>query len=435
MREIRGLNRRGFASLLLGAGAAPLLGVAPAAAADRSSRIASKESAVSPDLADGRWPAGFRWGSASSATQTEGATPADDWWAWEQAGKAPASGDGNDFDRRFREDFGLLAGLGLTDNRVSLDWARLEPRPGEHDHRWIEHYREMLRAGRAAGLSMWVCLLHTALPAWFAADGGFLAADAMGTWTRHVDFVAETFGDLVDGWMPINNPTSYAMKGYLTGTFPPGHTSQAEFGTVLGAVHLADFSAALRLRQGGQLTSCNESLAPIFPADDSDAAKAAAALVDSVVWNSWLGLATSAPYDAAFDLIGFSYYYGIAVTAQGQTAPYPPGEPLGAEGYVIWPQGLGQVLNRLAQELPGRRLLVAELGYGGEDDHARERYLRAVFDEVRAALDSGIDIAGTHVWTGVDNYEWTYGFTVPFGLFDRERRPRPSAALVRELVR
>jgi beta-glucosidase len=37
-------------------------------------------------------------------------------------------------------------------------------------------------------------------------------------------------------------------------------------------------------------------------------------------------------------------------------------------------------------------------------------------------------------WTGIDNYEWIAGNSVPFGLFDRERRPRGSAELVRRMA-
>ena len=43
------------------------------------------------------FPDGFWWGTAASSTQAEGAAPRSDWWAWEQAGRAPRSGEGNGF--------------------------------------------------------------------------------------------------------------------------------------------------------------------------------------------------------------------------------------------------------------------------------------------------------------------------------------------------
>jgi beta-glucosidase len=49
----------------------------------------------------------------------------------------------------------------------------------------------------------------------------------------------------------------------------------------------------------------------------------------------------------------------------------------------------------------------------------------------REAIDDGIDVRGLFWWTGVDNYEWTHGYEVQFGLFDRDRNPRPSADVAR----
>ncbi len=385
---------------------------------------------------DFRWPANFWWGTAASATQTEGASPADDWHGWERAGKAPPSGDGNGFAARCRQDFALLAGdLGVGHHRLSLDWARLEPAAGQHDRDEVERYRRMLVAAREAGLAPWVCLFHTAAPVWFARLGGFASADGASAWARHVEFAAESFGDLVHGWMPVNGPSAYALRGYLTGTHPPGVASAKALGPALAGVHRANFEAALTLRRTGRPVASVQALAPVFAADDSTAAQQAAAMLDGVLWDSWLRLAKTGPYVDAFDVHGFSYYFAAAVDATGSPRPYPAGASVGPLGYAPWPDGLGLVLDRLAAELPGRRLAVAELGYGGADDQARVAYLRGALAQVRRALLAGVDVAGVFFWTGVDNYEWEHGFDVPFGLYDRDRRPRPSAAVVRELIR
>src|SRR5437667_7750219 len=120
------------------------------------------------------WPQGFMWGTAASSTQCEGAAPASDWAAWERDGRSTASGDGNGFAGRYAEDFGLYASLGLRHHRLSIEWARLEPDEGRHDHRAIAHYRAVLEAARDAGIGPWVCLHHFTLPQWFARRGGFL---------------------------------------------------------------------------------------------------------------------------------------------------------------------------------------------------------------------------------------------------------------------
>src|SRR5580704_13316065 len=142
-----------------------------------------------------RFPGSFWWGTGNSSNQCEGAAPAGDWLPWERAGHAPPSGDGNGFARRYREDFGLLTGIGLTHFRLSLEWARLEPQEGQHDQAEIDRYTELLRAARDAGISVWVTAHHFTLPAWFSAMGGFADERARGYyWRRHVEFLAETFG-------------------------------------------------------------------------------------------------------------------------------------------------------------------------------------------------------------------------------------------------
>ena len=100
-------------------------------------------------------------------------------------------------------------------------------------------------------------------------------------------------------------------------------------------------------------------------------------------------------------------------------------------GYAPWPEGLGIVLRRLADELPGRPLVVAELGFGTDDDEWRTDLLRDSLRQVESAIDDGVDVRGVFHWTGVDNYEWDHGFDVRFGLFDRDRNGKGSAALAK----
>lgn len=382
----------------------------------------------------GRW----WWGAGASAVQTEGACPADDWYRWEQDGRAPLSGDGNGFEKRYIEDFGLMRDLGLTDYRLSINWARVVPAPGQVDHEAVAYYRAVLQAGRDAGLRIWVCLLHSAIPAWFADHGGFAVTDALAIWLEWVDVAASQFGDLAGGWIPFNEPTSYAQKAYLTGTFPPGHQDPNETMAVLKAVHTCDFEAALRLRATGWPVCSNQALLPLYPADDSAEAAQAVGLFDALVWSSWLNLARQPRFQDAFDLYGFAYYYGSAVTGQRQVLPHPADGEVGPLGYVRWADGIAAVLNRLHRELPDARFVVTELGYGGGpelDDTGRCDYLRQALAHIAAAQDTGMRIEGVSLWTAVDNYEWLAGNEVSFGVFNQAREPRSSAELIRRAIR
>ena len=165
--------------------------------------------------------------------------------------------------------------------------------------------------------------------------------------------------------------------------------------------------------------------------------------IDALMWGVWmradrdgvLALPGRAPEEVTdlrecCDLVGFSYYSAQAVGRDRRFSPYPRGARVGPLGYAPWSEGLGIVLRRLHDELPGRPLLICEHGVGTDDDAWRESVLRESLAVVEDAVDDGVDVRGFFHWTGVDNYEWTYGFDVPFGIFTRDREARPSAAVL-----
>jgi beta-glucosidase len=383
------------------------------------------------------------WGTGASSTQCEGAAPASDYYDWERAGHAPLSHDGNGFATRYTEDFRILAGLGLTHHRLSIEWARIEPEPGVHDPLAVAHYRDVLTAAAGAGIVPWVCLHHFPLPRWFAASGGFLVErNRTDAWTRHVEFMAETFGDLVGGWQPVNETNIYGVAAYRGGGFPPGHNDREELAVATEAIQLATAEAAVRLRRTGAPVASIFSLATVAAQDDTPETER---LVDRLYDNNWttglrlfregvLHVHGREPIDrpdlaGAFDLIGFSFYLTIGVR-NGRVVPHPPEAPISPLGYGISADGLGLVLDRLHAEVPHSPLLVAEYGIGTDDDTVRNAYLERGVQITHEAIGRGIDIRGFFHWTAVDNYEWLHGFDVRFGILDRDRSVRPSARVL-----
>jgi beta-glucosidase len=383
------------------------------------------------------------WGSGASSTQCEGAAQASDWWAWERAGHAPLSGDGNGFAVRYGEDFRLLADLGLRHHRLSIEWSRVEPEPGRHDPAAIAHYRDVLAAALDAGVEPWLCLHHFTLPRWFADTGGFLTeSNRLNAWVRHVEFIAETFGDLARGWQPVNETNYYAFAAYLGLGWPPGHNDLAECARVSQAMQLATADAAVRLKQTGAPVASIFGLSDIQTMDETPETKQLADLLNAFNWRAGLdlfrdgilrvpGLEPVERPDLAgsFDLIGFSFYSTTGVR-QGARVPYPPDAPVSPLGYGIWADGLGRVLDRLHQVLPRTPLLVAEYGIGTSDDTQRAAYLERGLEVTSDAIARGIDVRGLFHWTAVDNYEWLNGYDLQFGIIDRDRNVRPSARVL-----
>ena len=384
------------------------------------------------------------WGTAASSTQCEGAAAASDWIEWERAGRAPASGDGNGFATRYADDFALYASLGLTHHRLSVEWARIEPEKGRRDATAVAHYRDVLIAAREAGVQPWVCLLHFTVPRWFAADGDFLdATNRTYAWTRHVDFVAETFGDLVAGWQPVNETNYYPSAKYRGGGWPPGHNDRDEWARATEGIELATAEAAVQLRQTGAPVASIFGLSTVEAQDDAHETHSRVRREYAVQWDTGLGLFRDGvlrvpgrdPVErpdlaGSFQLIGFSYYAAVGVRA-GRIVAHPPDAPLSPLGYGIWADGLARVLDRLHHEVPDTPLLIAEYGVGTEDDTVRAAYLQRGLELTAEAIRRGIDVRGLFHWTGVDNYEWLHGYDVAFGIIDRERNVRPSGQVLR----
>ena len=387
------------------------------------------------------------WGTGASSTQSEGAAPHSDWIEWENTGHAPHSLNGNGFGTRYAEDFALLCDLGLVHHRLSIEWARVEPTQGVHDQEAIRHYRDMLIAANAAGIRPWVCLHHFTLPQWFANLGGFLVDENRTShWQRHVDFIANTFGDLVFGWQPVNETNYYPAAAYLGRGWSPGHNDIEEYRTVSQQMHLATAEAAVRLRQTGKPVASIFGLSTLELLDDEPATLEFANRFYNANWNAGIGLfrdgvlrfANREPIarpdlQGSFDLIGFSYYCAHGVR-NGHIVPYPESNNPSPLGYSIWPDGLGLVLDRLHAELPNTPLLIAEYGIGTSDDSIRADYLRAGLDIAHDAIQRGIDIRGLFHWTAVDNYEWLHGFDLQFGIINTDRTIKPSAKLLQREV-
>jgi len=388
------------------------------------------------------------WGTAGSSTQCEGAAPTSDWWDWERQGNAPASGDGNGFATRYSEDFLLLARLGLTHHRMSIDWARLEPEEGRRDPVAVEHYRRLLATARGAGIAPWVCLHHFTLPRWFAELGGFtVERNRTEHWRRHVEFVAETFDDLVFGWLPINETNYYARAAYGGGGWPPGHNDAAEVAVVEEAMHLASAEACVLLKSTRALVVTMLGLAPIVPQDEDPETSAAAQAIYDVLWAPGIGLyrdgilrvpgrdpVSRVDLAGAADMFGFSYYSAIGVR-NGRHVRHPPTAPISPLGYGIWAAGISLVLEGLSEALPGTPLLVSEYGIGTDDDDARSAYLEEGVSAVNDAVNKGCDVRGFFHWCAVDNYEWLHGYDVKFGIIDADRRIKPSAMVLEREAR
>ncbi len=390
-----------------------------------------------------RFPPGFLWGAATSAHQTEGQNRNTDWWVSEEAGLVPhPSGNACGSWERWPEDIRLAQQLGLNAYRLSVEWARIEPRPGEFDPHALEHYRALVRAVRDAGLEPIVTLHHFTNPCWLSAGGGWVRPRVIERFAAYTDVVARHLGDLVRWWVTINEPTVCALFGYVDGAWPP-HRRNDFLGFLRHGRHMLRAHAAarqvLKQRRPEAMVSMAFHLNPIDPVRYGDPTDHLAVWLYDWLWQGRV-LRAARPH---LDWVGVNYYFRVLV--RWDVLPWrffdPPtmGPHQKTEyGWEIYPKGLYRVLKRVGRL--GKPVIVTENGIADADDDQRARYLVAHLRQAHRALREGVDLRGYIHWSLLDNFEWAEGFTRRFGLVEMDfetlqRRPRPSAFVFREIAR
>ncbi|MGE0879504.1 MAG: family 1 glycosylhydrolase [Acidimicrobiia bacterium] len=384
------------------------------------------------------------WGTASSSLHDEGAAANTDWFRWEERNRAPRSGAGNGLATNAADHFGALGAAGIAHHLMGVEWARLEPSPGKWAPDAVAYYRTLLQAARDAGVEPWVCLHNLSLPGWFLDEGSFSDDRARSYfWPRYVDLCAQSFGDLVGGWIPNWEPLSWAWNGFYTGVTPPGRSDSGAFTNALRGIHLAHRDAWRELRGAGAPVATAHPLGAVIAADESDEALQWRKRFEQLMWRT----VVSAQRDGVLlipgradeevpdlmdscDIVGFTYRGGYVIDGGANLSPYPPGERRDMAGRTPWPEGFGDTLRRLDDQLNGRSLMLSSFAVGTDDDQWRCDVIEAHGQIVEEAVDDGIDVKAAFYWTAVDGYEPGTGFSVPYGVFDRDREPRRSASVL-----
>ncbi|WP_371775694.1 glycoside hydrolase family 1 protein [Streptomyces sp. NBC_01438] len=377
-------------------------------------------------------PDGFLWGASTSAHQTEGGNTNSDWWQFEHMQtpiiKEP-SGDACDSYHRWREDMDLLSELGFTDYRFSIEWARIEPAPGEFSRAAIAHYRRMVEGAHERGLRPLVTLHHFTTPRWFMERGGWAATGSDELFARYLTAAAPVYATGVDHVCTINEPNMVAVmaavqRAHLSGEAPPttgmplpdGATTEALVRAHARAVETVK-SCVPHVRTGWSVA--NQAYQALPGAEDAAAP----------VRRQWEDVFLEAA--RGDDWLGVQSYTRTRIGPDG-VLPVPEDAERTLSGWEFYPRALGQAVRDSAALAPGVPLIVTENGIATDDDTRRIQYTSEALDSLTGAMNDGIDVRGYFHWSALDNYEWGR-YAPTFGLIavDREtfaRTPKPSAA-------
>jgi len=419
-----------------------------------------------------RFPEGFLWGVATSALQIEGGQDEGGRGesVWDRyAAKPGAISDGSnpsracDHYRRWREDVGLMKGLGVGAYRFSIAWPRVLPDgSGAPSRAGLDFYERLVDALLDAGIRPFATLNHWDMPQALMGGGGWASRDAVEAFVRYADAVTASLGDRVRSWATHNEPWCVATQGYEEAHHAPGLCDPP--GALRAAHHLLlSHGRALdviRANSPGSEVGIVLNLCPAESATDSDGDRDAARQFDGL-FNRWyleplfrreypadviadrvrMGHLESsalpfvqagdmATVGAPIDFLGINYYSRAVMRAgrQGNAVGVDvvPEDERTEMGWEVYPQGLTDILLRVHREYGPRRMYVTESGAAFQDavgdngrvsDPRRIDFLRRHMLAARRAIDAGVPLGGYFVWSLMDNFEWQYGYSKRFGLF------------------
>ncbi len=439
----------------------------------------------------------FVWGVADSACQVEGRTPEDGSGAsvWDtfcdNGGVYEGHRIGLACDRvhRYKEDFALMKALGIKSYRFSVSWARILPNGvGEVNPQGIAFYKDMIREMKKNGIEPFFTMFHWEYPQALQDRGGWLNPDSVEWFAEYAKVIAENFSEDCTYFFTMNEPQCFVGLGHLSGVHAPGQKLPLKdtFQIAHNALK-AHGAAVINLRKYakkpilvGYAPTCSVQLPATETPEDIEAAREVyfglRNPMDNWTWNvSWFsdpvflgkypeeGLKRFAEYlpeiteedmkliSQPLDFMGQNVYNGNYVRrGEDGSVEYLPhyyGFPKTATQWPVTPECLYWSC-RFLYERYHMPIYITENGMACHDyvsldgrvhDADRINFLERYIAQIQRAVDEGIAIKGYFLWTFMDNFEWSSGYSDRFGIVyvdfrTQKRIVKDSAYWYRDVV-
>ncbi|KAI3753778.1 hypothetical protein L2E82_25840 [Cichorium intybus] len=127
------------------------------------------------------------------------------------------------------------------------------------------------------------------------------------------------------------------------------------------------------------------------------------------------------------------------------------GEPTSMPRFWVVPRGMEEIVNYVKTRYNNRPMFITENGYSSPNIHdvpveeilndvKRIEFHQSYLASLAESIRKGADVRGYFVWALMDNYEWTFGYNVRFGLYyvDRktyDRIPKLSARWYQDFLK
>lgn len=396
---------------------------------------------------------------------------------------------------KWQEDIQILKDLGVQHYRLSISWSRILPNGTVNNinQKGIDYYINVLKTLKENNIEPMVTLYHWDLPIILHQMGGWTNPITAEYFAEYSRIAFKYFGEYVKTWITLNEPQSTCWGGYDSGSKAPGYTLaglglyECAYVHVLAhakAYHIYDNE--FRAQQKGRISIVIDSPWAEAASNSSEDVEAAQTerefvlglyanpiylgnwpqvVIDNVATRSELeGFAQSRLPQFTQEQIdyinGTADFFGLNTYGTNLISHLnKPNENIGVPNYGLdkgtsssvdpsWPSdvpwvhqvpwGFRKLLKYVYEQYNHPEIIVTENGWadktGTLTDIDRQsyitQYLSALLD---AYYEDGVNVTGYTVWSLLDNFEWTNGYTQKLGLVqvdfedaNRTRTPKDS---------
>ncbi len=354
----------------------------------------------------------------------------------------------------YREDVKLMKSLNAGAYLFSIAWPRVM-KGGVLNPEGIDFYSRLVDELLESGIEPFAKLYHWDLPQSLQDKGGWVNRDTVFLFAEYADAVSRKLGDRVKKWISHNEPWCVTFLGMHHGEFAPGYGDLKDTLTASHHLLLSHGLAAAPIRGNADNVEygIGPNYLPVYPASDSDEDNAAAARFDGY-FNRWffdpifgkgypndmlefyessMPAVSDADIKAIavpLDFIGVNYYNALVVkhSPEGgllETESVPMQAVSHSADREVYPQGLYDTLMNIQSAYSPKAVYITENGAAFDDpspadgrvhDESRVNFLREHFNIAHKAQQNGVPLKGFFVWSLLDNFEWSSGYSLKYGV-------------------
>ncbi len=443
------------------------------------------------------FPDGFLWGTATASYQIEGAWNEDGkgenvWDNISHNTKFVQNRDTGDIAcdhyHRYKEDVQIMKEIGLNAYRFSVSWARIFPsRKGKINPKGVEFYDNLINELLQNGIEPMITLYHWDLPLSLQAIGGWESRDVVDAYEEYATFMFDHYGDRVKKWITFNEPLVFTLWFHSLGLYDGKQNTRGGIiaSINVNAAHAKAIAAYRQSRNSDGQIGITLNLSHVYPESNSELDAKAAKYVDGRNNRWFLDPVVKASYpsdileilkerydiplipkedlillqDNPIDFLGINNYSCTRVRAKKQEDTTSSlkvimrgkveGRQYSEMGWEVYPEGFHDLLVRVDKDYGHPLIYITENGMACKDDRFKDgivqdddriNYLKLYLEAAHRAIKDGVNLKGYFVWSLIDNFEWTSGYSKRFGLIrvnynSQERIWKKSALWYRDVIK